>query len=93
MSTPRSWKWHGHEVIGKTWRGHGHGHGKIRETLHGHGHEEIHETWRGHGRGHAQSEERGVELDMDTEFFLKIVAWTRTWTRRETGVHLTLLSL
>ena len=27
MSTPRSWTWHGHEVFGKTWRGHGYGHG------------------------------------------------------------------
>ena len=46
MSTPRAWTWHGHEVFGKTWRGHRHGHEKIRET------------WHGHGR--AQSEKRGV---------------------------------
>ena len=67
MSTPRSWTWHGHEVFGKTWRGHGHGHEKISEPWrgHGHGHEKIRETWRGHGHGHAQSERRGVDLDMD----------------------------
>ena len=66
MSTPRSWTWHGHEVFGKTWRGHGHGHEKIREPWrgHGHGHEKFRETWRGHGHGHAQSEKRGVDLDM-----------------------------
>ena len=57
MSTPRSWTWHGHEVFGKTWRGHGHGHEKIRET------------WRG---VHAVDMEvdteffknRGVDMDM-----------------------------
>ena len=54
MSTPRSWTWHGHELFGKTWRGHGHGHQEICETWrgHGHGHQEICEAWRGHGHGH-----------------------------------------
>ena len=54
MSTPRSWTWHGHELFGKTWRGHGHGH------------QEICETWRGHGHGHEKSEKRGVDMDMVT---------------------------
>ena len=35
-------------------------------------------------------ENRGVDMDMDTEFS-KIVAWT--WTQRETGFHLTLLTV
>ena len=67
MSTPRSWTWHGHEVFGKTWRGHGHGHEKIRET------------WRGHGHGHEKSVKRGMDMDMVT-LNLRNVAWTWTWT-------------
>ena len=77
MSTPRSWTWHGHEVFGKTWRGHGHGHEKIREMLRGHGHE--------------KSVNRGIDMDMVT-LNLRNVAWTWTWTRRETGVYLSLVS-
>ena len=50
MSTPRSWTWHGHELLRKAWRGHGHGHQKICDT------------WRGHGHGHEKSERRGVDM-------------------------------
>ena len=67
MSTPRSWTWHGHEVLGKTWRGHGRGHEKICET------------WRGHGHGHEKSVKRGMNMDMVT-LNLRNVAWTWTWT-------------
>jgi len=67
MSTPRSWTWHGHEVFGKTWRGHGHGHEKIREA------------WRGHGHGYDKIVKRGVDMDMVT-LNLRNVEWTWTWT-------------
>ena len=55
--------WHGHEVFGKTLRGHGHGHEKYVK----------------HGMDMAtkKSVKRGVDMDMVT-LNLRIVAWTFT---------------